>query len=89
MRPRTTSGSTAAAIRAAWTARDRGETRIITVCDFYDALTADRPYRAAMPVDQALSVMAKSIGAALDPECFELLKAAIPRSQANGLGSAT
>ena len=26
----------------------RRETRIITVCDFYDALTSDRPYRAAM-----------------------------------------
>jgi HD-GYP domain-containing protein (c-di-GMP phosphodiesterase class II) len=28
------------------------ETRIITICDFYDALTADRPYRAAMPRDR-------------------------------------
>jgi HD-GYP domain-containing protein (c-di-GMP phosphodiesterase class II) len=27
------------------------EARIITVCDFYDALTADRPYRAAIPVE--------------------------------------
>ena len=26
------------------------ETRIITIADIFDALTADRPYRAAMPV---------------------------------------
>ncbi len=35
------------------------ETRIITVCDFYDALTADRPYRAAMSTEEALAVMTK------------------------------
>lgn len=49
------------------------ETRIITLCDFFDALTADRPYRAAMPVDQALGIMAGEVGGALDPEGFEAL----------------
>ncbi|MBO9575870.1 MAG: HD domain-containing protein [Sphingobium sp.] len=53
------------------------ETRIITVCDFYDALTADRPYRAAMPVDEALAVMAGEVGKAIDADCFEALKRAI------------
>ncbi|QPQ54801.1 HD-GYP domain-containing protein [Allosphingosinicella flava] len=51
------------------------ETRIITVCDFYDALTADRPYRAAMPVEQALAIIGDSVGAAVDRDCFEALKA--------------
>ncbi len=55
------------------------ETRIITVCDFYDALTADRPYRAAMPPEEALSVMAQAVGGALDAECFELLKSEVSR----------
>jgi HD-GYP domain-containing protein (c-di-GMP phosphodiesterase class II) len=55
------------------------ETRIITVCDFYDALTADRPYRAAMPPEEALSVMAQAVGGALDAECFELLKSDVSR----------
>lgn len=50
------------------------ETRIITVADFYDALTADRPYRAAMPVEQALAIMAGEVGKALDPVCFEALQ---------------
>ncbi len=53
------------------------ETRIITLCDFYDALTADRPYRKAMPVDRALEVMAGEVGRALDPEGFEALTAMV------------
>jgi len=51
------------------------ETRIITVCDFYDALTADRPYRAAMSSDDALAIIAGEIGGAIDPDCFEALRA--------------
>ncbi|HSQ94930.1 MAG TPA: HD domain-containing phosphohydrolase [Croceibacterium sp.] len=53
------------------------ETRIITLCDFFDALTADRPYRAAMPVDRALAIMAGEVGGALDPEGFEALTAIV------------
>ena len=49
------------------------ETRIITVCDFYDALTADRPYRAAMSTGEALAIMAQEVGSAIDGECFEVL----------------
>jgi HD-GYP domain-containing protein (c-di-GMP phosphodiesterase class II) len=34
------------------------ETRIMTVCDIFDALTAsDRPYKKAMPVEEALQVL--------------------------------
>ncbi len=43
------------------------------MCDFFDALTADRPYRAAMPTGEALAIMAESVGSAIDPECFALL----------------
>jgi len=53
----------------------RRETRIITVCDFYDALTSDRPYRAALSRHEALAIMAESVGSAIDPECFEALRA--------------
>jgi HD-GYP domain-containing protein (c-di-GMP phosphodiesterase class II) len=55
------------------------ETRIITVCDFYDALTADRPYRAAMPSEEALAIMDAEVGKAIDAECFAALKAVIAR----------
>ncbi|HEY0596494.1 HD-GYP domain-containing protein [Sphingopyxis sp.] len=53
------------------------ETRIVSVADFFDALTADRPYRAAMPVDQALSIMACEVGAAIDGDCFDALEAIV------------
>ncbi|HEX6784434.1 MAG TPA: HD domain-containing phosphohydrolase [Sphingomicrobium sp.] len=50
------------------------ETRIITICDFYDALTADRPYRSALDRDEALTIIERSIGTAIDPDCFEVLR---------------
>lgn len=53
------------------------ETRIISVCDFYDALTADRPYRAAMPVEQALGIIEDEVGVGVDGEAFEALKASL------------
>ncbi len=53
------------------------ESRIITVADIFDALTADRPYRAAMPVDEALNVMAREVGSAIDPHCFYALQTEI------------
>jgi HD-GYP domain-containing protein (c-di-GMP phosphodiesterase class II) len=53
------------------------ESRIITVADYFDALTADRPYRAAMPSEKALSIMAADVGEAIDGECFEALKAVL------------
>jgi len=53
------------------------ETRIITICDFYDALTADRPYRAAMPSDEALAIIADEIGRAIDPDCFDALRTVV------------
>ncbi len=50
------------------------ETRIITLCDFYDALTADRPYRKAMPQAQALAVIEGEVGKAIDGACFAALR---------------
>ena len=50
------------------------ETRIITVADIFDAISADRPYRAAVPVPQTLDIMARSVGTAIDALCFEALK---------------
>lgn len=53
------------------------ETRIITVCDFYDALTADRPYRAAMTPEKALAIMAGEVGKAVDADCFAVLSSLV------------
>jgi putative nucleotidyltransferase with HDIG domain len=57
------------------------ESRIITVADIYDALTADRPYRAAMPIDQALGILDEEAGPAVDPACLAALKTVIAAEQ--------
>jgi HD-GYP domain-containing protein (c-di-GMP phosphodiesterase class II) len=53
------------------------ETRIISTADVFDALTAERPYRAALPPATVESIMAGDVGAAFDPECFEALRTAL------------
>jgi HD-GYP domain-containing protein (c-di-GMP phosphodiesterase class II) len=55
------------------------EIRIVTTADIFDALTADRPYRAAMPVSKALSLMSEMLGTAIDPSCFDALQKALKR----------
>ena len=58
------------------------ETRIVSVADVFDALTADRPYRAAMPVPKALAIMREDVGQAFDPDCFAALERALERMAA-------
>ena len=53
------------------------ETRIVSVADVFDALTADRPYRKAMPVEKALAIMNADVGKAFDPVCLAGLERAI------------
>jgi 3',5'-cyclic-nucleotide phosphodiesterase len=50
------------------------QTRILTISDIYDALTAgDRPYKKAMPPEQALDVLAAECQAGrLDGRLFEV-----------------
>jgi HD-GYP domain-containing protein (c-di-GMP phosphodiesterase class II) len=55
------------------------ETRIVTTADIFDALTADRPYRAAMPIDKALTIMNGDIGTAIDETCLGGLRAALEK----------
>jgi len=55
------------------------ETRIITTADIFDAITAERPYRGAIPIPKTLEMMAENVGTAIDPDCFEALKAALAR----------
>lgn len=50
------------------------QTRILTICDIYDALTAgDRPYKKAVPVEQALDLIGSECRAGhLDPRLFKV-----------------
>ncbi|MEA2455588.1 MAG: hypothetical protein QOI45_1850 [Thermoleophilaceae bacterium] len=43
------------------------EARIVACCDAYDAMTSDRAYRAALPVDVALSEIRRGAGTQFDP----------------------
>jgi len=55
------------------------DTRIITTADIFDAITAERPYRGAIPIPQALEIMRKTVGTALDADCFAALVRAVER----------
>lgn len=47
--------------------------RIVAVCDVYDALLADRPYRIAYTVNQALMILKRMGGIYLDSQCVDAL----------------
>ncbi|SBS35174.1 Cyclic di-GMP phosphodiesterase response regulator RpfG [Marinomonas spartinae] len=49
-------------------------TRIITTADIFDAITAERPYRKAVPAEKTLDIMQGSVGTAIDSRCFDALK---------------
>lgn len=56
--------------------------RAITVADIYDALSAKRPYRDALPTEKVLEIISGEVPHALDSSCFEALKAvAQPKEQ--------
>ena len=47
--------------------------RIIAVCDAFDAMTSDRPYRKAMSVEAACDEIQRCAGTQFDPTCAMLL----------------
>jgi putative nucleotidyltransferase with HDIG domain len=49
------------------------EARILSVCDVYDALTSDRPYRAAWEHERALALLLEERGTAFDAACVDAL----------------
>jgi HD-GYP domain-containing protein (c-di-GMP phosphodiesterase class II) len=62
----------------------RGETiprggRVLAVADMFEALTADRPYRPAMPEEIALEILEKERGIGLDANVLDALIAALER----------
>lgn len=52
--------------------------RILSIVDAFDAMTSDRPYRKAMPIEEALNELLRCAGKQFDPEyvdCFiEIIK---------------
>jgi HD-GYP domain-containing protein (c-di-GMP phosphodiesterase class II) len=49
------------------------DTRILAVCDVFDALVSKRVYRDAWSVDRALALLRAESGTAFDPTCVEAL----------------
>jgi HD-GYP domain-containing protein (c-di-GMP phosphodiesterase class II) len=58
------------------------ETRILSVADVYDALTAKRPYREAMPSHMAFAIIEDDIGTAFDPRCVLALRSGLRKMNA-------
>jgi hypothetical protein len=52
--------------------------QVADVADVAEALSAERPYRAALPVDEVLSIMARDAGSKLDAGAFAALEAWLP-----------
>ncbi|HYN36673.1 MAG TPA: HD-GYP domain-containing protein, partial [Actinomycetota bacterium] len=47
--------------------------RIVAVCDSYDAMTTDRPYRKAMSIEEACDELKRCSETQFDPDCVDLL----------------
>ncbi len=47
--------------------------RIMTVSDVFDALSANRPYREALPLETIFQIMDRDAGTAFDPDCMTAL----------------
>ncbi|TMC36321.1 MAG: response regulator [Chloroflexi bacterium] len=52
--------------------------RIVSVCDAFDALVNDRPYRTRRSTEEALAVLRAGSGTQWDPETVELLATELP-----------
>lgn len=51
--------------------------RILCVADIYEALTSDRPYRAALSRDHALAILRRNAGTRLCPDAVAALEAEV------------
>jgi len=57
------------------------ETRILAVCDVFDALLSRRVYRPAWTLDKALELLSSESGTAFDAACVEALERVIARER--------
>jgi HD-GYP domain-containing protein (c-di-GMP phosphodiesterase class II) len=48
--------------------------RITAIADFYDAITTKRSYHEVLSTEDALEVMARSVGRKIDPKIFEVFQ---------------
>lgn len=54
--------------------------RVLAVADIFDALTSERPYRPALPLEKVCTIMDQMVGHAIDIDCYAALQTAIANS---------
>jgi HD domain-containing protein len=57
------------------------DTRILTVCDVYDALISPRVYREAWTHERAIALLREETGSAFDPRCVAALERVLARER--------
>lgn len=61
--------------------------RILAVCDAYDAMTTERPYRKAMTVEDAVTELKSKAGVQFDPQVVEAFLEIVPGTgEGSGFG---
>ena len=58
--------------------------RVVAVCDAFDALVNDRPYRARKTLDEAVAMLRTGAGTQWDPEVVSLFASDIPSCARQG-----
>lgn len=57
------------------------EMRILAVADVFDALSAERPYRPALPLKEVFTILEREAGTALDEQCVHTLRELYPNDE--------
>jgi HD-GYP domain-containing protein (c-di-GMP phosphodiesterase class II) len=65
------------------------EMRIVAVADIFDALSAKRPYRDALPLEKVFEIMQKDAPRAIDAVCLEALMAHHASAPSTGPAAST
>ncbi|MGH3066195.1 MAG: HD-GYP domain-containing protein [Gaiellaceae bacterium] len=64
------------------------DTRILSVCDVYDALISTRVYREAWSHERAISLLRERAGSSLDARCVDALDKVLARERGDALAVA-
>jgi HD-GYP domain-containing protein (c-di-GMP phosphodiesterase class II) len=64
------------------------DTRILTVCDVYDALISPRVYRPAWTHEDSMALLRSELGTAFDPRCVAALEQVLARDSSETKPSA-
>lgn len=63
------------------------EARIVSVADCFDALTTERPYKHAWPIDKALQFLSENAGSRYDPAVVQAFKRYCDTVEKNNLSA--